>query len=70
LTTRFEKEKAKIPQYTNSFSAALFYSFSVLIFGILFNIFVAMYLYDRKKRVEQEVQTEENESEINNETVF
>ncbi len=68
LTTRYEKEKAKIPQYTNSFSAALFYSFSVIIFGILFNIFVAMYLYDRKKRVEQEDQIEENESEISNET--
>lgn len=68
LTTRYEKEKTKIPQYTNSFSAALFYSFSVIIFGILFNIFVAMYLYDRKKRVEQEDQIEENESEISNET--
>lgn len=68
LNIRFEKEKTKIPQYTNSFSAALFYSFSVIIFGILFNIFVAMYLYDRKKRVVQEDQTEENETNINNET--
>lgn len=65
LNIRFEKEKSRIPQYTNSFSAAMFYSFSVIIFGILFNIFVAMYSYDKKKKVEQEVQPDENNSEIN-----
>jgi hypothetical protein len=62
ITLRFEKEQHKIPIHTQSFSAALTFSLSVILYGLLFNIFVAMYLYDRKKRVIQENQTEEIES--------
>jgi hypothetical protein len=45
---RFEKDKSKIKLYTHSFSMAAYFSSQVLIFGILFSIFVAMYLYRRK----------------------
>ncbi len=48
VKSRFEKDKSKIQLYTNSFSMAAYFSSQVLIFGILFSIFVAMYLFRRK----------------------
>ena len=48
LEKRFENEKSKVPFHKNSFSASLYFSLAVLIFGVLFDIFVAMYLYKRK----------------------
>ncbi|MBP1673578.1 MAG: hypothetical protein H6Q25_1393 [Bacteroidetes bacterium] len=48
VKTRFDQDKSKIQLYTNSFSMAAYFSSQVLIFGILFSIFVAMYLYRKK----------------------
>lgn len=48
VKNRFDQDRAKIKLYTNSFSMAAYFSSQVLIFGILFSIFVAMYLYRRK----------------------
>lgn len=49
LTLRFEEGKSKVPIHTSSISAALTYSLSVILYGILFNIFIALYIYDKKK---------------------
>lgn len=54
FTVRFEAEKEKIPQFTNSFAASLFYSLSIILYGVFFNIFVSIYLYHRKKKVSNE----------------
>lgn len=54
LTVRFETEKENIPKLTNSLSASLYYSLSIILYGVLFNIFVSIYLYHRKKRVPTE----------------
>ena len=54
LDQRFEKEKSKVPLHQNSFSASLYFSLSVILYGILFNIFVSMYLYNRKPKQNKE----------------
>lgn len=53
LDKRFTSEKSKIPLHKNSFSASLYFSITVILFGILFNIFVSMYLYKRKPKQTQ-----------------
>ena len=58
LEKRFENEKSKIPFHKNSFSASLYFSLTVLIFGVLFDIFVAMYLYKRKSIKKEEESNE------------
>jgi hypothetical protein len=50
VKSRFEVEKTKIKLYTNSLSLATYFSSQVLIFGILFDIFVAMYVYRKKPK--------------------
>ena len=54
FTVRFEAEKKEIPKFTNSLAASLFYSLSIILYGVLFNIFVSIYLYHRKKKVSNE----------------
>lgn len=58
LEKRFETEKSKVPIHKNSFSASLYFSLAVLIFGALFDIFVAMYLYKRKPIKKEEESNE------------
>ena len=39
----------QLPLYTNTFATALYFSVSILVFGLLFAIFVALYVYRGKK---------------------
>ncbi|HPE41131.1 MAG TPA: DUF4199 domain-containing protein [Bacteroidales bacterium] len=54
LDQRFKNEKSKVPLHQNSFSASLYFSLSVILYGILFNIFISMYLYNRKSKQNKE----------------
>jgi len=46
---RFEQLKQRIPQSNSTVVAAFAYSFSILLYGLLLNIFVALFLYRKEK---------------------
>ena len=50
LVARFEKVKPSIPQSDSPIMAAFAYSLSILLYGLLLNIFVALFLYRNEKR--------------------
>jgi predicted membrane protein len=53
---RYEENIDQLPQYTNIFATALYFSVSILIFGLFFSIFVALYVYREKRTKEKEEQ--------------
>lgn len=66
LVARFEKVKPSIPQSDSPVMAAFAYSLSILLYGLLLNIFVALFLYRNEKRKctleTEETKTEETEN--------
>ena len=50
LDARFEAVKPSIPQSDSPVMAAFAYSLSILLYGLLLNIFVALFLYRNEKR--------------------
>lgn len=50
LTARFEAVKPFVPQSDSPVMAAFAYSLSILLYGLLLNIFVALFLYRNEKR--------------------
>jgi hypothetical protein len=54
LDSRIAANEAKIPFYKSNEQAAVFYSFSIFLYGIFLNIFVSLYLYRRKPKGEEE----------------
>lgn len=50
LVARFEKVKPSIPQSDSPVMAAFAYSLSILLYGLLLNIFVSLFLYRNEKR--------------------
>ena len=50
LNIRFEAVKPSIPQSDSPVMAAFAYSLSILLYGLLLNIFVALFLYRNEKR--------------------
>lgn len=62
LVARFEKVKPSIPQSESPVMAAFAYSLSILLYGLLLNIFVALFLYRNEKR-KCTLETEETETE-------
>lgn len=75
LVTRFEAIKPTIPQSDSPVMAAFAYSLSILLYGLLLNIFVALFLYRNEKRKcsledeePEEQPSETNQEETNNET--
>ena len=66
LVARFEKVKPSIPQSDSPVMAAFAYSLSILLYGLLLNIFVALFLYRNEKRKctleTEETNTEETEN--------
>ena len=59
LNARFEAVKPSIPQSESPVMAAFAYSLSILLYGLLLNIFVALFLYRNEKR-KCSLETEEN----------
>lgn len=60
LIARFEKVKPSVPQSDSPVMAAFAYSLSILLYGLLLNIFVALFLYRNEKKT---CTVEENNSE-------
>lgn len=62
---RFEKEKNKVPHMDSVWLAAPTYSMSIIFYGILINIFVALFVYRKEKRTcpNNEAETTDTESE-------
>lgn len=60
VQNRFRSDGNKVPFYENELAAALFFSFSVLIYGLLFDLFVSLYLYRNRKEEPPEEADEEN----------
>ena len=50
LNARFEAVKPSVPQSDSPVMAAFAYSLSILLYGLLLNIFVALFLYRNEKR--------------------
>lgn len=48
---RFEAIQDKIPQAKNAYDAALKYSIAILLYGIMLDIFVALFLYRNEKTI-------------------
>ena len=63
LQRRFDMGKDKIPQYHHPLAAALYFSLSVLMYGLLFGIFVALYLYRNNKKDDEEIIENEQDGE-------
>ena len=59
LNARFEAVKPSVPQSESPVMAAFAYSLSILLYGLLLNIFVALFLYRNEKR-KCSLDTEEN----------
>ena len=69
LHVRFEAMKPSVPQSDSPVMAAFAYSLSILLYGLLLNIFVALFLYRNEKRkcsLETEEKTENTEDETPN----
>lgn len=64
LDARFEAVKPSIPQSDSPVTAAFAYSLSILLYGLLLNIFVALFLYRNEKR-KCSLDTEETEETEN-----
>lgn len=60
---RFEKEKNKIPHMESVWIAAPTYSLSIILYGILINIFVALFVYRKEKRTCPEPEATDTETE-------
>ena len=67
LNARFEAVKPSVPQSDSPVMAAFAYSLSILLYGLLLNIFVALFLYRNEKR-KCSLDTEENSEKTDNET--
>lgn len=68
LNRKIDEGKSTIPRYDNIFAAALYFSLSVLIYGLLFGLFVSLYLYRKKKDPDtEEAEEKDGEDEMNNE---
>lgn len=61
---RLESIRNKIPQYHTTFAAATITPFSILLYGLMLNIFVALFLYRKEKPT---CSMDEGEPEIKNE---
>ena len=69
LNARFEAVKPSVPQSDSPVMAAFAYSLSILLYGLLLNIFVALFLYRNEKRkcsLETEEKNENTEDETPN----
>ena len=64
LNARFEAVKPSVPQSDSPVMAAFAYSLSILLYGLLLNIFVALFLYRNEKR-KCSLDTEETEETEN-----
>ena len=64
LNARFEAIKPSVPQSDSPVMAAFAYSLSILLYGLLLNIFVALFLYRNEKR-KCSLETEETEETEN-----
>lgn len=63
LEKKIDEDRESVPQYENVFATALYFSLSVIFYGLLFSLFVALYLYRQKKEPESETENEELEIE-------
>lgn len=70
LKKKIDAEWESIPRYENIFATALYFSISVIIYGLLFSLFVALYLYRSKKESDNQEEEIENEENINIENEF
>ena len=67
LNARFEAVKPSVPQSDSPVMAAFAYSLSILLYGLLLNIFVALFLYRNEKR-KCSLDTEETSENTEEET--
>ena len=65
MDARFETVKPTVPQSDSPVMAAFAYSLSILLYGLLLNIFVALFLYRNEKR-KCTIDTEENSENTEN----
>ena len=66
IIARFETVKPSVPQSDSPVMAAFAYSLSILLYGLLLNIFVALFLYRNEKR-KCSLEAEESEETVETE---
>ena len=61
---RYQNNINQLPQYTNTLATALYFSIAILLYGLFFSIFVALYVYRKKTDENAEITEEENNNTI------